>query len=200
MNELASVASAQDFRQLHDRLKRNDEVRGGRQHSQNIHFLKTEHQNDLIEFDAQLREKRIQDRREIIEREREGEALYRERQDAFERITKDETFLRHRNAAIANVNSIRDNRELNENLLQQNIAETQNNADRLLTLEQRNENFREHEIERDARLTERHIQERADARRQTASVSHSIERIFNHGSNNFLNEETPRGSIVDIVG
>ena len=200
MNELTSVASAQEFRQLQDRLKRNDEVRGAHKNWQSIHFLKTKHQNDLIEFDAQLREKRIQDRREIIEKEREGETLYRERQDAFERITQDEAFVRHRNAAIANVNATRDNRELNEILLQQDIAETKNNADRLLTLDQRYEDFREHGIERDARLAERHIQERADARRQKAKVSQSVERILNHQSNNHINKEIPRGGIVDLVG
>ena len=200
MNELTSVASAQEFRQLQDRLKRNDEVRGAHKNWQNIHFLKTKHQNDLIEFDAQLREKRVQDRREIIEKEREGETLYRERQDAFERITQDEAFVRHRNAAIANVNATRDNRELNEILLQQDIAETKNNADRLLTLDQRYEDFREHGIERDARLAERHIQELADARRQKAKVSQSVERILNHQSNNHIDTEMPRGSIVDVVG
>ena len=200
MNELTSVASAQEFRQLQDRLKRNDEVRGAHKNWQNIHFLKTKHQNDLIEFDAQLREKRIQDRREIIEKEREEETLYRERQDAFERITQDEAFVRHRNAAIANVNATRDNRELNEILLQQDIAETKNNADRLLTLVQRYEDFREHGIERDARLAERHIQELADARRQKAKVSQSVERILNHQSNNHIDREMPRGSIVDVVG
>ena len=200
MSELASVTSAKDFRQLQDRLDRNGEVRGTRKNWQNIHFLKTKHQNDLIEFDAQLREKRIQDRRDIIEREREGETLYRERQDAFERITQDEAFVRHRNAAIANVNATRDNRELNEILLQQDIAETKNNADRILTLDQRNEDFREHGIERDARLAERHIQERADARRQKAKVSQSVERILNHQSNNHINIEIPRGGIVDLVG
>ena len=200
MNELTSVASAQEFRQLQDRLKRNDEVRGAHKNWQQIHFLKTKQQNDLIEFDAQLREKRIQDRRDIIEEEREGATLYRERQDAFERITKDEAFVRHRNAAIANVNATRDNRELHQILLQEDIAETQNNAERLLTLDQRNEDFREHEIERDARLAERHIQERTDARREKAKVSHSIERILSHEPSTSRNEETPRGSIVDVIG
>ena len=200
MNELTSVASAQEFRQLQDRLKRNDKVRGAHKNWQQIHFLKTKQQNDLIEFDVQLREKRIQDRREIVEREREEETLYRQRQDAFESITKDEAIVRHRNAAIANVNATRDNRELHQILLQEDIAETQNNADRLLTLDQRNEDFREHQIERDARLAERHIQERTEARRQKAKVSHSIERIVNHEPNNSRNEETPRGSIVDVIG
>ena len=126
MNELASVTSALDSRQLRDSLKKNDGVRGDRQHWQSVHATKTYRQNDLIEFDAQLREKRIQDRREIIEREREEEALYRERQGAFERLANDETFIRHRNAAIAAVNVTRDNRELNKNLLLQDVAQTQN--------------------------------------------------------------------------
>ncbi len=200
MNELASVTSAQQFRQLRDSIKKNDKVRGDRHHSQNVHFSKTERQNDLIEFDAQLREKRIQDRRDVIERKRNEEAIYREWQRASERLTNDDSFVRHRNAAITGVNAYRDHRELNQDLLLQDIAETRNDIDRLLTLDKRNEDFREHEIERDARIIERQIQERSDTLRQKARVRQSIERVLNHGANVYGSEETRRGSIVDIVG
>lgn len=200
MNELASVTSAQDFRQLQDRIKRNDEIRGNRKHWRTAHFLNSERRSELTEFDAQLREKRIQDRREIIELKRSESALYRDQQLDTDRTNNDDAFVRVRNQNIASVNSYIDNRDLTESLLLQDIADSQNNSERLLTLDQRNEDFREHEIERDARIVARQIQERADSLRQKAKMRESIERVIDHGANVQDHGETPRGSIVDVVG
>ena len=105
-----------------------------------------------------------------------------------------------RNQNIASVNSYIDNHDLTESLLLQDIADSQNNSERLLTLDQRNEDFREHEIERDARIVARQIQERADSLRQKAKMRESIERVIDHGANVQDHGETPRGSIVDVVG
>ena len=135
-----------------------------------------------------------------MEEQRDEQALYNERQSTFERIASDETFVRHRNAAIAHVNATRDNRELNESLVLQDIADSQNDVERLVMLDQRNEDFREHQIERDARVIERQIQEQAETNRQKVRLRQSVERILNHGTTVSGNEKTPRGSIVDVVG
>lgn len=200
MNELTSVTSAQEFRQLQDRIRRNDEVRGNREHWRTAHFLNSERQNELIDFDAQLREKRVQDRRDTIELKRQEDALYRDRQNEFDRTNNDDAFVRSRNQDIANVNAYRDYRELTNSMLMRDIADSQNNADRLLTLDKRNEDFREHEIERDARIVARQIQERADSIRQKARMRLSVDRALDHVINVQDHGQNPRGSIIDVVG
>ena len=74
MTELPSLAAADRFRLLQDQLTIRDEARAKTQRAWNRLFSDSQRQTKLIEADVRLGERRIQERRDIAEGDRENGA------------------------------------------------------------------------------------------------------------------------------
>jgi len=200
MTELRSVAAADRFRVFQENLRVRDQQRAEVQRTQVQNFDTQRRQQELIESDVRLVEQRIQDRRDIIESERALKDQLRDQQRTLDRIANDVGFVRRRDNIEIELNSSRDARELDENLLLRDIAGDRNAAAELRTIDQRNEDLRQALLDREARVVERRIQDRNNAIQQEIALQRSVERIRAESRSAATGAERPRGGIVDVSG
>jgi len=200
MTELSSVAAADRFRAFQDNLRLRDQERAQVQRTQVQNFDDQLRQRELIESDVRLAERRVQGRRDIIEGERALQDQLRDQQRTLDRIANDESFVRRRDNIETELNSSRDARELDENLLLRQIDSDRNNANELRTLDQRNEDLRQALLDREARLVERRIQDRNASIQQEIALQRSVDRIRAENRSAATGAERPRGGIVDVSG
>ena len=98
------------------------------------------------------------------------------------------------------LNASRDSREINDGLLQRDLAGARNDALELQSLEQRNEDLRRQLIDRQARITDRRLQDRSEAIRQEAALRRSLEQIRTSAANSHTGPEATRGGVLDVNG
>jgi len=202
MTEIPSLAAADRNRVLQDFLRQRDQQREDSQRIRETSFDQRLRQRELIEQDVQLGARRVQDRRDDIEAQRDAQDQARDRQRTRDFIDTDNAFVERRDAIEIELNGARDARDLNESLLQRDIAGDRNEAAELRTLDQRSDDLRAQLIERDIRLQERRQQERVDEIRQEQALQRSINQVQEATRNGSANaaSELARGAIVDVSG
>lgn len=202
MTELRTVAAADRFRVFQDALRRRDQQQAEVQRTQTQSFDERARTQELIQADVRLAERRVQDRRDLVEAERARQDEFLDQQRVRDRISSDESFVRRQDGIDQELDGIRDNRELNESLLLRDIAGQRNNAAELNALDQRNEDLRAQLLDREARLVERRRQERVESIRQEADLRRSLERIRASAQEARAGgaAEQPRGAVLDVAG
>jgi|GEM_PF-1474693 len=202
MTEIPSLAAADRNRVLQDFLRQRDQQREDSQRIRETSFDQRLRQRELIQQDAQLAARRVQDRRDDLRARRDDQDQAYDRQRTGDFIDNDNAFVQRRDSIETELNSARDARDLNETLLQRDIAGERNQLAELRTLDQRNDDLRAQLIERDTRLQERRQQERIDEVRQEQALRRSISQVQETARNGPANaaSDLARGAIVDVSG
>ena len=200
MAEIRSLAAADRFRLLQEGLRARDQQRDDNLRARRNSFDDNLRQRALIEGDVRLGERRVQDRRDIIEGERALSDQLRDQRRTLDTLRADDAFVARQDNIQEELNASRDGRDLNESLLLRDIAGDRNEANELRTLEQRQEDLRLQLNEREARIVERRLQERADAIQEEIDLRRSLERIRNSGNNSQSGAERGRGDLLDVSG
>jgi hypothetical protein len=202
MTEIPSLAAADRNRVLQDFLRQRDQQREDSQRIRETSFDQRLRQRELIEQDVQLSARRVQDRRDAVDAQRDAQDQARDRQRTGDFIDNDNAFVERRDSIETELNSARDARDVNETLLQRDIAGERNQLAELRTLDQRNDDLRAQLIERDTRLQERRQQERIDEVRQEQALRRSISQVQETARNGPATaaSELARGAIVDVSG
>lgn len=200
MTELSTIAAADRFRVFQDGLRRRDQQQAEVQRTQNQSFDDRLRQQELVTADARLAERRIQDRRDILDAERAVQNQLRDQQRAQDQIASDEAFVRRQDSINSELNAVRDNRDLNESLQLRARDDERIRAAELSAVEQRNVDLRQQLIDRDARIIERRQQERDATIQQEAALRRGLERIQSDARNSHSGAERPRGALLDVSG
>lgn len=202
MTEIPSLAAADRNRVLQDFLRQRDQQREDSQRIRETSFDQRLRQRELIEQDVQLGARRVQDRRDAVDAQRDAQDQARDRQRSLDFIDNDNAFVERRDSIETELNNARDARDVNETLLQRDIAGERSQLAELRTLDQRNDDLRAQLIERDTRLQERRQQERIDEVRQEQALRRSISQVEETNRNGPANaaSELARGAIVDVSG
>jgi hypothetical protein len=200
MTELRSVAAADRFRVFQDALRRRDQQQADQQRSQVESFDSRLQREAQATADTRRAEQRVQDRRDIIEAERALQDQLADQQRTRDFIANDDSFVRRSDAIETELNSARDSRDLNENILVRQLAGDRNDAAELQSLQRRQEDARLALIDRDARVVQRRIEDRNAAIQQELQLQRSIERIRSESRNAQSGAERPRGAVLDVTG
>ncbi len=200
MTQIPSLAAADRNRLIQDVLRQRDQEREAVQRQREQSFADNLRQREITEGSSALAARRIQDRRDIVDGLRADQDQQRDRQRTRDFIDNDTHFVRRRDSIEGELNAARDGRDLDESLLLRDIAGQRNEAAELRTIDQRNDDLRNQQIEREARIVERRLQERADDIRQEQALRRSVDQIRNAAEAGSSGAERPRGGLVDVSG
>ena len=198
MSEFTAVAAAQRQRLLLAEQQRLDQLRADVVRRRQDSFNNAQRRKQIIAERVELDARRIRDRRNDIEFEVEAQLSFDEQQRVLDTIDNDTLFQRNQSAIEDELNTSRDSREAAEARLLRDLETARNDAVERDELAQRAEDQRQAEINRENRIIERRIAERAAQIQARIDLRSSLDRISQIGGGPLRPQDSTPGNLIDV--
>ena len=198
MSEFTAVAAAQRQRLLLAEQQRLDQLRADVVRRRQDSFNNAQRRKQIVAERVELDARRIRDRRNDIEFEIEAQLSFDEQQRVLDTIDNDTFFQRNQSAIEDELNTSRDSREVAEARLLRDLETARNDAVERDELAQRAEDQRQAEINRENRIIERRIAERAAQIQARIDLRSSLDRISQIGGGPLRPQDSTPGNLIDV--